>query len=141
MSLRPGIFQEVPEETVHIAQAAFQKGSPAMLIGDELACLYTDAKFSALYADCGQPGISPWRLAVVTILQFIEGLSDRQAAGAVRGRIDWKYVLGLELEDIGFDASVLSEFRGRLVKAGLEYELLKRQLHLLEERGYLKGRG
>src|SRR5579864_604778 len=141
MSLRPEIFQEVPEETARIAHAAFKKGSPAMLIRDELACLYDDKEFSALYPECGQPGISPWRLAVVTILQFIEGLSDRQAADAVRGRIDWKYALGLELEDSGFDASVLSEFRGRLVEAGVEYELLNRQLHILEERGYLKGRG
>ncbi|MHB8624574.1 MAG: IS1182 family transposase [Aggregatilineales bacterium] len=124
-----------------MAHAAFKKGSPAMLIRDELACLYEDEEFSSLYADCGQPGISPWRLAVVTILQFMEGLSDRQAADAVRGRIDWKYALGLELEDTGFDASVLSEFRSRLVEAGLEYELLNRQLHILEARGYLKGHG
>jgi len=141
MSLRPEIFQEVPEETARIAHAAFKKSSPAMLIRDELACLYDDAEFSALYPECGQPGISPWRLAVVTILQYIEGLSDRQAADAVRGRIDWKYALGLELEDRGFDASVLSEFRGRLVEAGFEYELLNRQLAVLHERGYLKGRG
>jgi transposase len=112
-----------------------------MLIRDELACLYNDEEFSTLYPECGQPGISPWRLAVVTLLQYIEGLSDRQAADAVRGRIDWKYALGLELEDTGFDASVLSEFRGRLVEAGLEYELLNRQLAVLQERGYVKGRG
>src|SRR5258708_3045609 len=112
-----------------------------MIIRDELECLYEDEAFRSLYAECGQPGISPWQLAIVCILQFVEGLSDRQAADAVRVRIDWKYALGLRLEDTGFDASVLSEFRGRLVEAGLEYELLNQQLAVLQERGYLKGRG
>jgi hypothetical protein len=55
------------------------------------------------------------RLALVTVMQFRENLSDRQAAEAVRARIDWKYLLGLELSDAGFDKSVLSEFRHRLL--------------------------
>src|SRR5260221_9175286 len=121
--------------------AACSKNSPAMIIRDELECLYEDDEFRSLYAECGQPRISPWQLAIVCILQFVEGLSDRQAADAVRVRIDWKYAFGLRLDDPVFDASVMSEFRGRLVEAGLEYELLNRQLQILEVRGLLKGRG
>jgi hypothetical protein len=53
-------------------------------------------------------------------MQFVEDLSDRRAAAAVRGRIDWKYALGLELDDPGFDFSVLCEFRARLTAGGAE---------------------
>ena len=141
MSLNQSVSHEVPEETARVARAACRKHSPAMLIRDELDGLYDDEEFRALYAPCGQGGISPWQLAIVSILQYIEGLSDRQAAEAVRVRIDWKYALGLALEDAGFDASVLSEFRSRLVEAGLEYELLNRQLQILERKGLLKARG
>ena len=84
-----------------------------------------DAPFAPLFAPCGQPAECPWRLALITLLQFAENLSDRRAADAVRGRIDWKYLLGLELTDPGFDASVLSEFRGRLVAGGAEEHLAR----------------
>jgi transposase len=80
-------------------------------------------------------------LALVTVMQFAEGLSDRQAAEAVRARIDWKYALGLPLSDPGFDFSVLSEFRSRLVAGGREHVLLERLLAACTERGYLKMRG
>src|SRR4051812_16860310 len=102
MSLRPVATNHIPEETARIAHAAFRKGSLAMIIRDELDCIYTDSQFVELYARRGQPGLSAWRLAVISILQFTEGLSDRQAADAVRSRIDWKYALGLELNDPGF---------------------------------------
>jgi transposase len=49
-------------------------------------------------------------------MQFAESLSDRQAAEAVRARIDWKYALSLPLNDSGFHYSVLSEFRDRLLQ-------------------------
>jgi transposase len=84
---------------------------------------------------------APWRLALVTVLQFAENLPDRQAADAVRGRIDGKYLLGLELTDPGFDASVLCEFRARLVAGTAEQRLLDRLLTLARERGLLKARG
>src|SRR5215470_16668835 len=141
MSLKPQAVCPVPQETARIARAAYPKGNLYMQMRDVLGSIYTDEDFVDLFPKEGQPAEAPWRLALITVLQFLENLSDRQAADAVRGRIDWKYALGLELADTGFDASVLSEFRGRLVEAGLEYELLNRQLAVLQKRGYLKGRG
>lgn len=84
----------------------------------------------------GKPEISPTQLAMVTVLQFCEDLTDRQAADEVRGRVDWKYLLGLELADEGFDASVLSGFRERLVDGAAERVLYDRLLDLLKQRGW-----
>lgn len=106
MSLQAKPGSNVPEETVRVARAAFPKGNPYLTLRDELETLYADSLFTALFPKRGQPAEAPGRLALVTVLQFAEGLSDRQAAEAVRGRIDWKYLLGLELEDAGFDFSV-----------------------------------
>ena len=89
----------------------------------------------------GQPGLAPWRLALVTILQFGENLPDRQAADAVRGRIDWKYLLGLPIDDPGFDYSVLSEFRGRLLETGAEDRLLSIFLNHCSELEIIKKGG
>src|SRR5262249_26312517 len=85
--------------------------------------------------------LAPWRLALVTVLQFREGLSDRRAADAVRARIDWKYLLGLELTDAGFDASVLCEFRARLLAGGAGERLLERLLGRCKELELVKPRG
>src|SRR4051812_2841573 len=98
------------------------------------------ADFADLYPRRGQPALPPWRLALVTVMQFAEDLSDRQAADAVRGRIDWKYALGLELDDPGFNFSVLSEFRGRLTTGGTERILLDEILEACKDRGLLKAR-
>src|ERR1700738_4946215 len=122
--LRPQPIGPVPDETARIAHAAFPKGHPYLRLADELGPLFTDETFAALFPTHGQPAFAPWRLALVTILQFAEGLADRPAADAVRSRIDWKYVLRLELADPGFDASVLSEFRARLIDGGAESLLL-----------------
>src|SRR5207248_10990406 len=103
-------------------------------IRDPLGPLYADAEFPALFSPAGQPAEAPARLALVLVLQFAEGLSDRQAADAVRGRIDWKYALALELTDPGFDASVLSEFRTRLIEGGADHLLLEPLLRRLEAR-------
>ena len=108
MSLKPEGINPVPEETARIAHAAYPKGNVFMHMRDELDTIYQDEIFMHLFSHTGQPAEAPWRLALVTIMQFAEGLSDRQAADAVRGRIDWKYALGLELTDPGFDASVRS---------------------------------
>ena len=115
MSLRPQqSLLPVPDDTARVARAAFRRGNPYVLLRDRLGAVFDDAGFADLYPILGQPAYAPWRLALVTLMQFREGLSDRQAADAVRSRIDWKYLLGLDLTDAGFDHSVLCEFRGRL---------------------------
>lgn len=141
MCLHPQESFPVPEETRRVAQAAFPKGTLCLQIGDHLGTLYHDSQFTALFPARGQPAEAPTRLALVTVLQFVEGLSDRQAADAVRGRIDWKYVLGLELTDPGFDFSVLSEFRTRLLAGKDEAMLLNTLLARLQELGLVKARG
>jgi transposase len=105
----------IPPETARVARAAFPNGNRYLQVADALATLFTDEAFLALFPTQGQPAHPPWRLALVTILPCAEGLSDRQAANAVRSRIAWKYVLRLELTDPGFDASVLRECRARLI--------------------------
>jgi transposase len=133
--------QSVPELTVQVARAAFPKGNPYLQLRDELGQVYGDAEFAALFPTRGQPAESPGQLALITVFQFAEGLTDRQAADAVRGRIDWKYALALELTDPGFDFSVLSEFRGRLIAGGVEEQLLNHVLAQFKARGLLKTRG
>jgi transposase len=124
MSLHPEAIGPVPEATARAARASFPKGTACLRLRDKLGAIFDDGMFAGLYPKCGQPAYAPWRLALVTVLQFAEGLSDRQAADAVRGRLDWKYALGLPLDDPGFDASILSEFRARLLGGGQEYLLL-----------------
>jgi transposase len=123
--------------TAQVARAAFPKGCPAIRIRDALGELFDDGQFAGLFATRGRPALSPARLALVSVLQFAEGLSDRQAADAVRGRIDWKYALGLELADTGFDASVLSEFRARLAVDDQAERLLGQMLARLREQRLL----
>jgi transposase len=141
MSLQPISAQSVPELTAEIARKAFPKGNPYLSLRDQMGTIFEDEDFLDLYAHEGQPGLSPWRLAWVTIMQFRETLSDRQAAEAVRARIDWKYFLGLELTDAGFDFSVLSEFRDRLLAGSAEERLLDQLLERSKAHGLLKSRG
>ena len=141
MSLQTQPDLSIPEATVQVAHAAFPKGNPYLQLRDELGRLYTDDEFAPLFPGRGQPAEAPGRLALVTVFQFAEGLTDRQAADAVRGRIDWKYALGLALTDAGFDFSVLSEFRGRLIAGGVEEQLLNHLLTQFKTRGLLKARG
>jgi transposase len=139
--LRPMPIKPVPPETARVARAAFPKGSRYLRVADELETLFTDDTFLALFPTHGQPARPPWQLALVTILQFAEGLSDRQAVHAVRSRIDWKYVLRLELTDPGFDASVLSEFRTRLITGAAESLLFDTLLTWCRDRQLVKARG
>lgn len=141
MSLDPQTNYAIPEDTRRVARAAFPKGNLYMRMRDELGEVYGDARFAELFPGRGQKAESPGRLAWVTVMQFSEGMSDRQAAEAVRARIDWKYVLGLELDDPGFNYSVLSEFRERLVVGQREQLLLDDLLTRLKELKFLKGRG
>jgi transposase len=141
MSMQPRPWPEVPGETARVAKSAFPKGVLAIRVRDRLGCWYEDGGFGPAYGVRGAPGISPAQLAMVTVLQFAENLTDRQAAAAVRGRLDWKYCLGLALEDKGFNFSVLSEFRDRVVAAGLEREIFDRLLARLKELGLVAAGG
>jgi transposase len=141
MSLKPLPFGEVPAQTVRVARAAFPKGSLCLRIRDRLGSVFTDEQFVGLFPRRGRPGLSPARLVWVLVLQFAEDLTDRQAAHAVRSRIDWKYLLGLELEDPGFDFSVLSEFRDRLVEADAYQGVLDTLLTRLVEEELLTAGG
>jgi transposase len=141
MSLQPQDVPPVPDETRRVARAAFPKGHVYIPMRDALGAIYQDHLFAPLFPTQGQPAASPWRLALTTIIQFAEGLSDRQAADAVRSRIDWKYALSLELTNPGFDFSVLSEFRARLIAGSLEQQLLEAMLTHCKVRGLLKARG
>jgi transposase len=140
MSLKPRCFDLIPEETVRAAQAAFPKGNVYLRMRDEFGMLYADEAFAELFSTRGQPAEAPGCLALVMVMQFAEGLSDRQAADAVRARIDWKYALGLELTDPGFDASVLSEFRSRLVAGGAEAVLFETLVERCRQAGLIKAR-
>jgi transposase len=141
MSLHLEPIGDIPAETARVARAAFPKGSVVLRLRDAFSALYQDEDFQRLYPTRGQPGLAPWRLSLVTVFQFLEHLSDRQAADAVRGRIDWKYALGLELTDPGFHFSVLGEFRARLVAGQAEHLLLDMMLERFKERGLVKARG
>jgi len=141
MSLQAKPILRVPETTARIARRAFRKGNVYMQMRDVLGTFFTDDQFTDLYPADGQPAYAPWRLALVSVMQFAENLSDRQVADAVRARIDWKYALSLELEDEGFDFSVLSEFRQRLVEHQAGERLLNTMLEQFAQAGLLSEGG
>jgi len=131
----------VPVETARVAWAASPKGTPAMLMRDRLQDLFVDGDFTDWFPSDGRRGVSPARLALVSVLQYAENLTDRQAARAVACRIDWKYALGMELTETGFDHSVLSEFRGRLAEGDRADRLLALMVDRLAEAGLVRARG
>lgn len=141
MSLQPENLPEIPEETARIARILFPKGNKYLWLRDEFGAIYKDEQFISLYPIMGQLAEQPWRLAIMSIVQYMENYTDRQAADALKTRIDLKYALSLELTDPGFDFSVLSEFRNRLIKGGGEEVFLTTLLTLCRERGLLKERG
>src|SRR5260221_4826439 len=127
MSMYPQPIAPIPAETRQLAWRVNPKGTLIMRVRDRLGSLYQDEDFVGLYPTTGQPAFAPWRLALIIVFEYLEGLTDRQAAEAVRNRLDWKYALSLELDDTGCDASILSEFRQRLTEhqqAGLLLEKL-----------------
>ena len=93
MSLKASLIEPVPGETARVARAAFRKGNPLLKLRDELGAIFRDEDFADLFPELGRPSLPPWRLALVTILQFREDLPDRRAAEAVRARIDRKYLM------------------------------------------------
>ena len=101
MSLKSLPIPPVPEETARVAHAVFPRGNALMQLRDTLGTIYTDEQFADLFPTHGQPAEAPWRLALVTVFQFMEHLTDRQAADAVRSRLDWKYALSLDQSDPG----------------------------------------
>ncbi len=141
MSLRAPLVYFIPDDTEQAARASFPNGHPLMQIADEFGLLYSNAQFAPLFSPTGQPALDPARLALILVFQFLEGLTDAQAADAVRGHLAWKYALALPLHYAGFDSSVLSEFRTRLLAGGLDLLLLETLLDRLRDRGLLKVRG
>ncbi len=143
MTWRPQPIPPVPEATVAVVTAAFPKGNLYVNLRKEFGSVYHDDLFADLYAaDRGRPvKIAPWRLALVTVMQYIEGLTDRQAADGVRRLIDWKYALSLELEDAGFNYTLLHDFRERLIIHDGAQRLLDTFLVTCKERGWIKARG
>ncbi|CAN5872484.1 hypothetical protein BH10CHL1_BH10CHL1_30820 [soil metagenome] len=141
MSLDAPLFYVVPAETIRVAKAAFPRGNRYLQLRDSLGSLFHNPDFQHLFSAEGRPAEDPARLALITILQFAERLSDEQAADAVRSRIDWKYLLALPLDNSGFDASVLSEFRTRLLQGQAEDLLFETLLSQFREYDLLRARG
>jgi transposase len=123
----------MPEDTDQIGKMLLEDNDPYRLIGEQFFEKWYVEEFADLYSSEGKPGYSPVILAFVSIFQFMERLADRQAAQALRMRLDWKYALHLPLEDTGFDFRVLSEFRDRLMdgrrKSGYLKSLWKKFEH------------
>src|ERR671922_731301 len=142
MVLRPQSLPPVPEATVAAVQAAFPKGNLCVDLRAEIGTLYDDQLFADLYPPSGRPvEVAPWRLALVIVMQYIEGLTDRQAADAVRRCMDWQYALSLELTDPGFDFTLLHDFRCRVLAHEAGQRFLATFLAACKARGWVKARG
>ncbi len=140
LSVRPRSGEQVPSLTAQVARASNPHGTTAIWVRDRLDGLWNDEDFADWYPRDGRPSLSPAQLATVCVLQFLLGLSDRQAAEAVRCRIDFKYALALELDDPGFHHSVLSDFRERLAVGDRADRLLDLALVRLKDAGLVRER-
>ena len=137
---------EIPQATAELAWKVHPRGSDEMRVRDALGPLFADTDFTIgvfaeMYAQLGQSGLSPALLTMVMILQFRHSLSGEDAAQAVADRISWKYAVGLDLDDPGFDASVLSEFCTRLVEEGRVDALLDLMVDRLKTAGLVRAGG
>ena len=137
MSTNPPAFANIPEQTARVAKSACPKGTLAMHLRDALAELSQHEHFAALNPIEGQPAYATWQLTLVTVLQYIENLTDQQAADAARSRIDWKYALGLELTDPGFDPALLPAFRAHLLAKPAQCQLLEQLLQICKQHKWL----
>jgi len=140
MCLKSRGVPPLPEDTARVARQAFPKGNIYLTIGDKIGALLEDADFADMYAGEGKPAVPPYILAMVCIFQFMEDLSAREVADAVRARIDRRYALHLPLDDPGFDYSVLSDFRQRLLEHDKGLMMFERVLKRLEALGLLHKR-
>ena len=143
MSVQPRSWPEPAPEVAAAVRAAYRRRAAPLpvVVRDRLGELFPDAEFAPGFGVRGRPGWSPGRLALVMVLQMVENLTDRQAADAVRDKISWKYALGLDLDDEGFDPSVLCEFRTRVVEHGLEQRVLDLLLDALKTEGLVGAGG
>lgn len=142
MIWHPHSLPAVPEATAAAVRAAFPKGNLYVDLRTEFGTLYDNQLFAVLYSDHGRPvDVAPWRLALVVVMQYIEGLTDCQAADAVRRCMDWKYALSLELTDPGFDFTFLHDFRKWLLTHAAAQRLLDTFLATCKARGWIKARG
>ncbi len=142
MALTPHPIPPVPALTAAAVHAAFPKGNLYVDLRAEFGSLYDDHLFADLYSPHERPvTVTPWRLALVLVMQYIEGLTDRQAADAVRRCMDWKYVLSLDLHDPGFDFTLLHDFRERLLANDAAQRLLDTFLAACKASGLIKVRG
>jgi transposase len=131
----------MPEETKRIGRKLLKENDPYRLMGDQLFEQLHEADYADLYSAEGKPGISPVLLALVSVFQFMEKLADRQAAQALRMRLDWKYALHLPLAYEGFDFSVLSEFRDRLIQGQAEDRVFEKLVEQVRALGLIKEHG
>ncbi|MDT0470204.1 IS1182 family transposase, partial [Streptomyces sp. DSM 41699] len=131
----------IPEQTAAVARAAFPKGSLPIRVRDRLAEVFADEPFTGAFGVRGAPGMAPAVLSLVTVLQFAENLTDRQAAAMAVRAIDWKYAIGAELTDTGFDPSVLARFRARLAEHGLERVVFDRLVDHCRDAGLVGAGG
>src|SRR6266853_1313312 len=141
MSLKSHGLEPIPEETRRLVERLCPKGTTVTQLRDALGPIYSDEHFAHLFPKRGRAAEAPWRLALVTVLKAIEGLTDRQAAECVRTRIDWLYALALPLDDPGFDYTILTDFRQRLLAAQAQELILDPILQLCRQRGWLKAGG
>ncbi|MFJ2008694.1 transposase [Streptomyces chartreusis] len=141
MSMGVGSGRKIPVLTVRMARASNPRGTAAMWVRDRLDELFVDDDLADWFPADGRRGLSPARLAMVSVLQYAENLTDWQAAEAVRCRLDWKYCLGMDLDNPGLDYSVLSEFRDRMAEGDRADRLLAVMVDHLVAAGLVKRRG
>lgn len=141
MSFKPRAPRPMPDDLARLGPKLLRCDSPYRLVGEQLYEQYDEADYVDLYHPEGKPAVSPVLLSFVTAFQYMEGLGDRAAAEAVRVRLDWKYALHLPLDYEGFNFSVLSEFRDRVIEHQAEARLFERLLEQLRDLGLIKRRG
>lgn len=139
--MRPRSSAEIPAETAALVKAVCPKGTRVTRLRDVLGPVFDDNEFRGWFSAEGRSGVPPGVLAMVCVLQEMEDLTDRDAADAVRVRLDWKYALGLGLADPGFDFSVLSGFRERLALDRRAMRLLELMLEAAAAAGLLRAGG